>query len=84
MINNKFDLNNINCVKDIKPETAANYSGGASLGIVAFGTTKPNSENSEGRKFVFLGRADQDSNGTSKISQGAFLFPLTDKQEAIR
>ena len=29
MTNNKFDLNNINCVRDLTPENAANYSGGA-------------------------------------------------------
>ena len=83
MINNKqFDLNNIECVLDITLESAASYSGGASAGVILFGTTQPDGENSEERNFLFVGRADQNSSGESEISRGAFFFGLPDERQA--
>lgn len=38
MNNKQFDLNNIDCVRDISSETAASYSGGAGLSDVTLRT----------------------------------------------
>lgn len=80
MINNKqFDLNNIECVRDITPESAVSYSGGKSTGVALFGSTKLEGRNKK-TNFLFIGKANRNSEGKAKFSQGALFFELPDKR----
>lgn len=88
MINNKqFDLNNIECVRDIAPETAVSYSGGASgndtLGMVLFGTApRDGKKNSKIENFVFAGRFDRNSEGKRKLTKGGLFFTQPNESDA--